>query len=332
VETLALLLLLAQQYPPELPPLIDPMRAAAQSMGAKLIEDFPVADQQTVVTVLVAYSQDKWIALGGRLSATNTSAMQRAKVLAHAQSIVDQWNLTRTNSMDSVASTIMPMELGGIMLTSYTTGQPNHDGKNAHGDSMLGWMSANQSTINDGGLPEITAERNRIGADEVLSISGTDACGLSYECSSDVYALASAEIGCSVSNKSGIHEMGHTMCGNHEPQTLCNAAACPGTYDAGYGWGGPLPSEHCTASSCSGGAVERDPLTYPREGGSRVFWWSSPRKTRVIDGITYTIGRAGMNDNALAISRQSPLTANYRVTTGAGPLPFPAVPGKPVTH
>jgi hypothetical protein len=287
------------------------MRAASFVFNFALAEDLPAApaDQQTVTTVMVVFSQDKWRSYGGT----------RAGALNVANQIITQWNTARTNNHDPSVPDILPMELGGIMLTSYTTGQA------VKGDSMLGWMTTKSILTPGAGYEEVFGELTRIGADEVLSISGTDACGLAYVCASAAYPFASVEAGCAVGNMSGIHEMGHNWCGNHEPQTACNAANCS-TGDYGYGWGGPLLSEvACTTSNCTGHSVERDPLTYPREGGNRVLYWSSPLKTRTINGTVYAIGRVGKNDNAGALRRQGPFTANFRVTTGAGPLPIPGV-------
>lgn len=281
---------------PEKEPILDLGRMAGLLMGMSF--DTPPQGDTSVIDVLWVFSDPVWTKLGA------TEALARSKV---ADPVTTQWTTTKTN--EAAGGNITPIYPLGVLHSSY-----NDVLNNA---SCLNWMSDTSPT---GGYNEVMGEMRRIGADIAHCVTnGSDNCGLGY-----LYASANGTPfsashydGCTVNNLSGIHEMGHNHGLNHEPQSACSAPTCNG-YNYGFGWGGPA----------SGQSVERDPMTYPREGGSRVLWWSSPLFQRTIAGIQYTIGTADHNDNLRQLIAYGPTIAGFRARTSGAPFPVPRPPGK----
>lgn len=300
----------AQTYPNEQTPLVDPIRAAEAQFGASVALDvLSDTPHQPVVDVLFAFSDKVWAEQGGT----------DAKLTAWAQQVVNQWNQTIVNNHVAGQPDFLPIRVCAVLHTTFIE---NHVYSTyVNGTSALTWMGSpamSGTTVIGGGQAEILAAKTAHGCDVVEMESHTDSCGLSYECPTGALTLASVDISCAISNLSAVHELGHTFCGNHEPESDCGQATCGttpssyGTYAHGNGWGN---------------GTERDPLTYPRQGGSRVLYWSSPLTTRTVAGIVYPTGTVNQKDNARAFREHMQDYADMAVPVNAPPAP--AVPGIP---
>lgn len=265
---------------PEKEPILDLGRMTAAVFGFSA--DVPPQGDTSVVDILVIVSAPVFSGKFGSNTTTARTAIQPA---------FTQWQTAKTN--EAAGGNITPINLLEVMAVPFDDVSNN--------GSCLQWMTDSSAT---GGYNLVMNELRRIGADAAACVTnGTDNCGVGYLfISANGTPFSSSHWdGCSVSNLSLIHELGHNHGLNHEPQSACNAPTCNG-YNYGFGWGGPV----------SGQSKERDPMTYPREGGTRVLWWSSPLFQRTISGISYVIGTADHNDNLRQLIAYGPTIAGFR--------------------
>lgn len=276
-----------QTFPPEKEPLVDPVRLFEALSGVSWDEP---RDESAIIDVVFAFSGSAWYNCG------NTEA----GCTAIANQVIAQWNTARDNSQS-----IATLRLCGVMRTSYV------EGVGYYANSPLSWM-VSSAVPNGGGREELMNVVIGGGCDIVHMVTRNNACGQGYLQASSINPFSQSEWGCTVANFSGIHEIGHNIGLHHEPPSVCGQAVCSG-YNYGHAW----PTT---------GVIERDPMTYPGAGGSRVLFWSNPLIVR----HGQAIGIPNQRDNARVLRERGAIVAGFRSkVTSPKPIPMNAPTNHP---
>lgn len=273
-----------QEYPLEKEPFIDPVRVFEALSGASFDEP---RDESQIIDQQFYFTANTWARCGGT----------EAGCTAYAEQVVAQFNQAAINEELTVR-----MRFCGAYRVSYV------EGVGTYANSPLSWMAV--PATSGGGRDEVWALLTGRGCDLGILITTNNACGQGYLRTSSGNPWAQGEYGCCVGNKTCIHEIGHNIGLHHDPQSACGQATCSG-YNYGHAW----PTT---------GVIERDPMTYPGAGGSRVLWWSSPLFIR----HGQPIGIEGQRDNRRVIDERAAIVAGFRALVA--PTETPAPPGKPI--
>jgi len=277
----------AAQYAPEQEPRLDPIRVMAAVM---LVGWDEPRDTTNPIDFVLGYSTQTWPG--------------EAQAQAIADQIVTQWNTAAANSDVAGLPPISRLRSCGVYLSTYT------EGVGQYATDTLSWMS-NKAQYG-GGNEELMGVLNGRGCDLMHLQSNNQACGIGYLQATMWNPWSQSTPGCAVGNMSAIHEMGHNVGLHHEPMSACSASSCGSGWNYGHG----VPA----AGEAVGSASQRDPMTYPRAGGSRILWWSNPLVT--ISGEPF--GIVNQRDNARVLRQYGPIVAGFRTrvdSTGAPVAP-----------
>jgi hypothetical protein len=208
----------AQDYPPELPPLVDPIRAL-QAFGLVSLDE--PRDESEVMDILVV-----WSACGNFTPALAQQAVDAANADYARSGIRGRLRLVGAHQVSFVES------MG----------------------SGLTWMARTPSTDRDGnpipgGRPEIEAARTAVGADLVHMVTCDNACGIGYLNATATNAYSTSERSCTIGNRTFQHEVGHNQGAHHDPPSVCGQPTCNGD-NYGHGWG---PARSVMAYPAAGG-------------------------------------------------------------------------------
>ena len=265
-------------FPPDHPPgagdpvaPVTPKRSAVDASGALSFGSAPdafdiKADSAATIDVLVVYSNQ-------------TAAAAGSAIAAQIQQAIDTANTVYANSGVSTR-----LRLVQSQQVSY-----NESGDFA---TDLSWLTSNGS---------IASLRTTYGADVVsMIIENGQYCGYGYVGPSAGYAFSVVNRGCSSSNYSLVHEIGHNFGALHD--AYVDPSSTPYAYGHGY-------------VNCAG--AWRDVMAYPTQcGGTRIPYLSNPNiaygSPAYPLGTTSTANVAKVhNDNAYTV-------ANFRAASSGG--------------
>lgn len=222
------------------------------------------ADNPVAIDVNIVWSQAVQNALGGK-----------AQAEARAALIAAVGTQTYANSGVPWVS----LRLVGAKLVGYT------EDMSVNGLTWAYYSSYGNPTYGY----ELKVFRATTGADLTQLLTTDDPCGVGYLSCSGAGCLSTAEVGCSVSNLTSPHEMGHNE-GMHHNNLEGNAPNCGvsenTSYNCGFNWG-----------------PARDIMAY--SGGPRVRHVSSATVLWVdAGGTSYATGNA-FHDNARVLVEQA---------------------------
>jgi hypothetical protein len=184
MRALLLLLLLlsspvmAQDFPPESEPWLDPVRAAELLTGWPL--DDVVPDLSEVIDVAIVWSP------AANFGRTN------------AQAAITQANIVYANSL-----------IRGRVRLVAAQSVPYSEASGMH---PLNWITSPSN-----GRPYADLIQAQTGADVVHIVTTNQACGVGYLCASSSFAFTHSATSCTTSNLSFVHELGHNLCAAHDP-------------------------------------------------------------------------------------------------------------------
>jgi hypothetical protein len=274
------------------PPEAEPIPVAPPEGAVDEAASAPVADDGSVVDVLVVYTDDVLAYYGG-----NASMVESMIQLA-----VSETNTGYANS--------------GIDQQLYLV----HAAMVPYDESSFNWST----TLNrlryhgDGYFDDVTEPgtglRDTYCADEVvLVVMASGYCGIGYLMSSEgawfaSYAFAIVSRGCATGYYSFAHELGHNMGCHHD---RANASG-QGAFDYSYGYQAPDEAfRTIMAYNCAGGCP-------------RVNYWSNPDVWYGGQpmGVVYTAPDSA--DNHLTLNNTALTVANFRASCST-----PAAPSEP---
>jgi hypothetical protein len=260
-------------YPPEAEPV--PVDLDEGPVGAA---DASLADDGSIIDVLVVYTDDARAAAGG------TTAIRNLINLAVAE----------TNT--SYGNSQMIQRLRLVHAAEFSYGETGDIGTD------LGRLRVN----GDGYLDSVHSLRNTYHADEVVLLvqNGGPYCGIAYMMSSvsasfEAYAFAVVDKDCATGYYSFAHELGHNMGARHD--TYVDSSTTPYAYSHGYvNLSGHWRTIMAYNNQCSDNGFYC----------TRLQYWSNP-------GITYggaSMGTANSADNHRTLNNTRVTVANFRVS------------------
>lgn len=252
-----------------------------------------------VIDVMVVYTQQARVALGG------SSASANAAIAA----AVAEMNAANSNS--GVTHTVRLV---------YTAEVAYAESGNAGTDlSRLGGTS-------DGYMDVIHSWRNAYGADLVSLITDTGGCGLGYTQSdpssySSAAAFSVVRNDCLTGNKSLAHEMGHNMGLHHDWYVNTNTAPCP--WHHGYvnqaAFGGSPAQRWRTVMAYNGQCSDQGGFTC-----TRITYWSNPQRSYNGDPMGVPQSQSNPSDAVFTLNRAACQVADFRAS--ASPTVPPSAP------
>ena len=253
-------------HPPATPKALSVDASADPANISGALVDPSAADSGATIDVMVVYSNQ-------------TAAAAGAAIGAQIQQAVDTANLVYANSG---ITTRLRLVYSGL-LNYNESGNIDTDLQQLPSNSTVGSL------------------RNTNGADLVVMLTeGGGYCGSSYLGPSSSYAYAVVNRGCSSSNYSFPHEIGHLFGARHD--AFVDASTTPYAYGHGY-------------VNCVQGF--RDVMAYPSQcGGTRIAYLSTP--ILMYGSPPSPLGTATTADNVRVHNGNAVTVANFRLTATGG--------------